>query len=300
MLELIKTAGTGVPTAAAGKVVLFVNSTGALTTKDEAGAEAPITGGSSSNTFSTIAVSGQSSVVADTTTDTLTLVAGTNATITTNAATDTITIDAVPTFGFGNVAVSGQPTVSADSALDTLTLVAGTNISMTSNATSDSITINASVPASNSFTTIAVSGQSDVVADAATDTLTLVAGANITLTTNAASDTITIASTGGGAAALPTWTADVITSRTIITSDLQNVIVFNSASNQNFTVPNDATLAITGSTNNTISIYHKGNGVASFVAGSGVTITPTAGAITPTLGVTSTLHRVGASTWAYL
>ena len=44
--------------------------------------------------FSTIAVSGQSNVVADTTSDTLTLVAGTNVTITTDATTDSITIAA--------------------------------------------------------------------------------------------------------------------------------------------------------------------------------------------------------------
>lgn len=48
------------------------------------------------------------------------------------------------------------------------------------------------------FKTIAVSGQSDVVADTTTDTLTLAAGANITITTNASTDTVTIAATGGG------------------------------------------------------------------------------------------------------
>ena len=48
-------------------------------------------GGGSQNVFSTIAVSGQNNVVADTTTDTLTLVAGSNMTITTNSETDTIT-----------------------------------------------------------------------------------------------------------------------------------------------------------------------------------------------------------------
>ena len=44
------------------------------------------------NNFNTIAVSGQTSVVADATSDTLTLVAGTNVVITTNAATDAITV----------------------------------------------------------------------------------------------------------------------------------------------------------------------------------------------------------------
>lgn len=44
----------------------------------------------------------------------------------------------------------------------------------------------------NAFSTVAVSGQSNVVADVESDTLTLVAGANITLTTNATSDSVTI------------------------------------------------------------------------------------------------------------
>ena len=46
----------------------------------------------------------------------------------------------------------------------------------------------------DSFTTIAVSGQSSVVADSTTDTLTLVAGNAIVLTTNATSDSVTITS----------------------------------------------------------------------------------------------------------
>lgn len=50
----------------------------------------------------------------------------------------------------------------------------------------------------NLFSTITISGQSDVVADSTSDTLTLVGGTNITLTTNASTDTITIASTAGG------------------------------------------------------------------------------------------------------
>ncbi len=53
----------------------------------------------------------------------------------------------------------------------------------------------------NVFSTIAVSGQSNVVADSATDTLTLVAGSNVTITTNATTDEITIAASGGGGVA---------------------------------------------------------------------------------------------------
>jgi hypothetical protein len=50
----------------------------------------------------------------------------------------------------------------------------------------------------NIFSTIAVAGQSDIVADTTSDTLTIVAGTNITITTNATTDEITINSTGGG------------------------------------------------------------------------------------------------------
>ena len=47
----------------------------------------------------------------------------------------------------------------------------------------------------NLFSTVAVSGQSNVVADSTSDTLTLAAGSNVTITTNASTDTVTIAST---------------------------------------------------------------------------------------------------------
>jgi hypothetical protein len=53
--------------------------------------------GSSQNIFKNIAVSGQSTVVADNNNDTLTLVAGTNVTITTNTTSDSITISATDT-----------------------------------------------------------------------------------------------------------------------------------------------------------------------------------------------------------
>ncbi len=50
----------------------------------------------------------------------------------------------------------------------------------------------------NAFSTLAVSGQTSVAADSASDTLTLVAGSNITITTNATADSVTIAATGSG------------------------------------------------------------------------------------------------------
>ena len=50
--------------------------------------------GSSQNIFKNVAVSGQTTIVADTNNDTLTLAAGNNITLITDAATDTVTITA--------------------------------------------------------------------------------------------------------------------------------------------------------------------------------------------------------------
>lgn len=78
-----------------------------------------------------------------------------------------------------------------DSAGQTTWLTPGTNLSITGT------TLDAASTGTNTFGTIAVSGQSDVVADSSTDTLTLVAGSGMTITTNAGTDTVTFASSGG-------------------------------------------------------------------------------------------------------
>jgi len=53
-------------------------------------------------------------------------------------------------------------------------------------------------PSAGNFRTISVAGQGDIVADTNSDTLTVVAGSNVTIVTDPASDAITINSTGGG------------------------------------------------------------------------------------------------------
>lgn len=101
-------------------------------------------------------------------------------------------------FAFKTISVSGQSDIVADDKEDTLTIAAGTGIGVATNATTDTITITNTAPNTNQnlFETIAVSGQSNIVADSATDTLTLVAGTGMSITTNATTDAITFASTG--------------------------------------------------------------------------------------------------------
>jgi hypothetical protein len=103
----------------------------------------------------------------------------------------------------GNQTVAGTKTFSADvivpdEAYDA-TAWNGSLEVPTKNAVRDKIE-SLVVGSSDSFKTIAVSGQSDVVADSSTDTLTLIAGTNVTITTNATNDEITIAASGGGGA----------------------------------------------------------------------------------------------------
>lgn len=94
----------------------------------------------------------------------------------------------------------------------------------------------ASGTASDSFKTISVSGQSDVVADSATDTLTFVAGTGMTITTNASTDTITFTSSGGGGGSQTPWTSDINSAGYKLTnSSNSNGVLIESLDNLNLT-----------------------------------------------------------------
>ena len=155
--------------------------------------------------FKTIAVTGtagQTSVVAETTTDTLTLNAASSMTITTNATTDTITLD-VADLGISTAKLADDAAtfakiqnINTQRLLGRATALSGDieELSLGSNLALSGTTLN--VVESNGFAVVSVSGQSDVIADAPTDTLTLVAGSNMSLTTSAAGDSVTFATTG--------------------------------------------------------------------------------------------------------
>jgi hypothetical protein len=223
--------------------------------------------GKASNSFTTIAVATQTSIVADTATDTLTIVAGTGVTITTNDSTDTLTISATgsggtvtsisttapitggPITGTGTIAItqsgvstdgylsstdwgtfnSKQPqlngtgfvkasgtTISYDNStyylasnpsgftsnagtVTSVDLTAGTGITVSggpiTNSGSITVTNNDLGSSQNIFKNIAVTGQTTIVADTNNDTLTVVGGTGISVTTNHTTDTLTITNT---------------------------------------------------------------------------------------------------------
>jgi hypothetical protein len=88
----------------------------------------------------------------------------------------------------GNISLNNNPLVTG--------IIAGNGIAVSGRT--GAVTITATGVATNSFSTIAVSGQNNITASSPTNTLNLVAGANMTITVNASSNTISFASTGGG------------------------------------------------------------------------------------------------------
>ena len=198
--------------------------------------------------FKNISVQGQSDVVADAVDDTLTIVGGTGITVTTDASTDSVTF-ANDSLAFKSVAVTGSDTIVADDIADTITFTAGSGISLTGDSSTDTITIAATgggSGASVAFKTITVSGQTDVVADAADDTLTLAAGNGMTITTAAASDTVT-------------FTADVQNAFKTIASTGQTSLVADDAEDTlNINSGSNIGITTTASTD-TLVIKYKSN-----------------------------------------
>ena len=171
------------------------------------------------NAFSNIVV-GSTTVAADSKTDTLTLVAGTNVTLTPDATNDKITIAATDTVythpsytakssGLYKITVDSTGHVSATTAVaksditglgipaqDT-TYSAATTSAPGLMSSDDKIKLNGIATGAevnqNAFSNIVI-GSTTIAADNKTDTLTLIAGDNVTLTPDATNDKITIAS----------------------------------------------------------------------------------------------------------
>ena len=161
----------GTNTSTTGATTLNFVGAGVTATGNGATKTITIAGSSSQNLFSTVASSGQNNIVADGTTDTLYIEAGTGINITTDQNTDTLTI----------TAALAPDTVTYDMMQDTSAtdVVLGRYSSGAGTVQELSMGTLRSIMGLEYFKTIAVSGQSDVVADSGLgDTLTLVAGSN--------------------------------------------------------------------------------------------------------------------------
>ncbi len=270
--------------------------------------------GTSSDSFKTISVSGQSDVVADSSTDTLTFVAGTNITITTDPTTDSITINS--SGGGGDVSnawvnANDYTTLQTAYANDYATLLAARsndystlltaqandystlltaqandyNTLLTARSNDYSTLISAQANDFNTlltarsndfstlqaayandfalyssiktFNTFSVAGQSDVVADSFGDTVTLVAGSGITITTNPTTDTITFASTGGGGGSSNSFSAIAVSGQNTISAQTNTTLNISAGSN---------IILTTDASSNTLTISATGGG-----GGGGVT-----------------------------
>jgi hypothetical protein len=154
---------------------------------------------------------------------------------------------------------------NSNSYFENATLTAGSNVSITN--ADGAITIAATDTQTDSFKTISVSGQSDVVADSATDTLTLAAGSNVTITTTAGTDTITIAATDTNT----TYSAGTGLSLSTTTFSLNAGL--NNLTDVNLSSPAAGHLLIYDNSNS----YFEN---ATLTAGTGIGITNADGAIT--------------------
>jgi hypothetical protein len=150
--------------------------------------------------------------------------------------------------------------------------------------------------ATYAFRTIAVAGQSSVVAETTQDTLTLVAGSNITLTTNAATDTITIAASGGGGSTSLTMTRTA-SAVTITPSGGGTAAEIPQANNSYagvLTAAHHAQISALGtmSTQAAASVAITGGSITGTTV-SGITLS---GSATPTLAVAGTTAVSGTNT----
>jgi hypothetical protein len=255
--------------------------------KGEAGAAVTVDGAAITS-FSTVAVTGSSSVVADAANDTFTLTGGSNVTLSTTGsaitinATDTDTNTTYDLASAQNASNVDVTLTGSDATTDTVTLVAGANVTLTDDA-SNNVTI-ASTDTNTTYTldtaqdgdnaTITLTGS-----DASTDAITLAAGSNISLTE--AGDTITIASTGGGGGSSIT----VIDESTTLTTGVTQFTFTGAGVTATEPVADQVTVTIPGESNSFGVVQVGGVSVSSATANDTLTLNTTAGSAVALTGI---------------
>ena len=126
-------------------------------------------------------------------------------------------------------------------------LAAGSGISVTENLNTITITNTAPNIVQNAFTTIQIAGETNITADSSSDTLNIVAGTGITLTTDPSTDTLTITGTSAGT-----------------TQNLFNTIIGDSGSTVADSATDSLTIAggtdiVTSVSGDTVTITYNGN-----------------------------------------
>lgn len=140
------------PEATVGDTLIFEAGSGMTITGDASTDtitfSSAVTGSGTQSLFETFATTSGTSPVADSTTDTLTLTAGSGITITGDSGTDTVTIASTGAGSqslFETFATTSGTNPVADSATDTLTVTAGTGITVTGDSGTDTVTIASTV-----------------------------------------------------------------------------------------------------------------------------------------------------------
>jgi len=118
----------------------------------------------------------------------------------------------------GPITSSGSITVTNTAPDQVVSLTGGTGITTSGTYPSFTVTNSDRGSSQNIFKNIAVAGQSTIIADDNDDTLTVVAGSGVTITTNSTTDTITISATGSGGSVTSVATTAPITGGTITTT----------------------------------------------------------------------------------
>ena len=206
------------------------------------------------NIFYTFVAGGQN-IQPDSTSDSLHFLTGNGISIGGNPTNDSITItNTAPNVDqnlFGSIAVAGQTSITPNSTNTALEFVPGSGVSLTLNNTNKTITVNNTLPNvdQNIFSTVAVSGQTDILASSINDTLTVQQGSGIEVTTSG--NTLTITNTAQGAVQNAFSSVAVAGQNTI--SAANSTDTFNVAAGTNITVTTD-------SVTNTLTINSTASG----------------------------------------
>ncbi len=207
------------------------------------------------NAFTTVKV-GTTDLVADSKTDTLTITAGNNITLTPTASSDSFSIAATNTT-YSNATSSAAGLMSA---ADKQTL--------------DGLVASGGEVNQNAFSNVVV-GSSTVAADQKTDTLTLVGSGAVSISANTSTDTITITGTNTTYGAATTATAGLMSASDKIKLNGVPTSVFK-------TIKVGTTNLIADSAEDTLTI----------TAGDNITLTPTASSDSFSIAATNTTYAV--------